>query len=106
MATHVVSLARRLVLIILVVGIWYAVHPPRSIIACSCPGPGSPSEELAKAAVVFRGEVVAVHKFSGDDGAWSSREPVIVKFKVKTVWKGAAYQTRYIITSRSGASCG
>ncbi len=104
MSFHVGARTRYLALLVLLVGCGYAVLPTRSF-ACSCVPPGSPAEELVQAAAVFRGEAVAVRTFL-DGGAWSSEEPMFVKFRVETVWKGAAPQTRYITTRRSGASCG
>ncbi len=99
------GLAKRLGLMVLLDGFWYAVLPTRSF-ACTCPEPGSPSWAKAKSAVVFSGEVVAVREFERGDGTWHTMDPTTVEFKVQTLWRGNGYQTTYIATPRSGASCG
>ena len=53
-----------------------------------------------------RREEASVLGFPAYFGIMGSRDPTNVKFQVQTVWKGAAYPTRYVATARSGASCG
>lgn len=105
MASSVFSRAQCWVLAVSLVGVWFLLQPGRSY-ACSCQPPGAPSEELVNATAVFMGEAVSVREFPRIFGTWGSSDPTTVRFKVKTVWKGADFQTRYITTARSGASCG
>ena len=105
MASLVFSRVLRWFLIVSYVGFWFSLHPTRSY-ACSCAGPGSPSEELENASAVFKGEAVSVREFPGIFGIRGSMDPTTVKFRVKAVWKGADSQTRYVTTARSEASCG
>ncbi len=92
-------------LLVLLFGLWLALPPTQSF-ACSCVEPGPPLEERAKAAVVFQGEAVSVREFPAIFGFTGSTDPTTITFKVQTVWKGAAYPTRYVTTARSGSSCG
>ena len=94
-----------LALIVPLIGLWLFAHPEPSY-ACSCGGPGSPSEELAEAASVFRGKVLTVRGIDGTDGVWSAIYPTSVVFDVKTVWKGPNYHTLYLETPPTGGSCG
>ena len=63
-------------------------------------------EALERSAVVFAGRVVSLklHERPGD--VWSGADPVTVEFEVSRVWKGYDYQTMYLTTARSGATCG
>ena len=106
MATNFVSTFTRMTLIgLLIIGLWLYLHPEQGY-ACSCPSPGSPSEELAESAAVFMGQVVSVRELERDDGKWGTEDPTTVEFKVDTVWKGSASETMYLTTSRSEVSCG
>ena len=64
MASLVFPSALRWILIVSFVGFWFSLHPTQSY-ACSCAGPGSPSEELVNASAVFKGEAVSVREFPG-----------------------------------------
>ena len=79
---------------------------PEPSYACSCIKPGPPSEALEESAMVFEGKVVSVRKYERLDGTWSGADPVVVEFDVRTIWKGYDYQTFYLTTGRSDASCG
>ena len=72
--------------------------------ACSCPLPPPPLEALARADAVFSGQVVSMKE---PRGRWvSSTDPITVEFKVNAVWKGDIYETMFIKTAWSSASCG
>ena len=43
---------------------------------------------------------------SHQGGSWSSTDPILVEFLVSEVWKGQPYETMFVTTRRSGASCG
>lgn len=105
MASPVFFRTLRWVLIVSLVGVWFPLQPMRSY-AYSCQTPGSPSEELTKAAAVFMGEAASVREFPRIFGIWGSTDPTTVRFKVKNAWKGAESHTRFVTTARSGASCG
>ena len=92
-------------LIVLLVALWFLVQP-ELIYACSCVEPDSPSEELAHSAAVFMGRVVSVREFDSVGGASGSLDPTTVEFDVQTIWKGPDYQTMFLTTARSEASCG
>ena len=76
--------------------------------ACSCVPPKPPLEALARADAVFSGAVVALGEPKGLFGSWlaSSTDPVTVEFRVNAVWKGEMYETMFIKTAWSSASCG
>ena len=72
--------------------------------ACSCVPPRPPLEALARADAVFSGEGVSME---GPRGWWaSSADPITVEFRVNAVWKGEIYETMFIRTAWSSASCG
>ena len=74
------------------------------IYACSCVPPKPPLEALARADAVFSGEVVSLKE---PRGWWaSSTDPITVEFRVIAVWKGEIYETMFIKTAWSSASCG
>lgn len=98
-------LAVRLAVIVLLIGLWLVAHPEPSY-ACTCGPSDSPSGALAGSAAVFGGEVVSIREFDWGDGSWGTADPTTVEFDVKTVWKGSNYQTLFLTTARSGASCG
>ena len=95
----------RAVLIIPLIGLWILVHPDPGY-ACSCAEDNTPAEELESSASVFMGRVVSVRQFDRGDGTWSTTDPTNIEFDVQTVWKGPAYETLYLTTPRSDASCG
>lgn len=105
MVLYLGSLAIRAVLIVSLVSLWFLVYPGQSY-ACSCAAPGSPSEEMATSVSVFMGRVVSVREFERDDGSWSSTDPTTIEFAVSMVWKGPSYETMFLTTARSDASCG
>ena len=111
MASNSGFILLRAVLIIPLIGLWILVHPEPSY-ACSCVENGSPIEELANSAAVFMGRVVSVHELDPGDSLWggarhvSSSDPTTIGFAVQTVWKGPLFQTTYLTTHRSEASCG
>ena len=78
------------------------------IYACSCIPPRPPLEALARADAVFAGQVVSISEPKGLFGGWfaSSIDPVTVEFRVNAVWKGEIYETMFIKTAWSSASCG
>lgn len=72
--------------------------------ACSCVPPKPPLEALARADAVFSGQVVSMKE---PRGWWaSSADPTTVEFRVDAVWKGDIYETTFIETAWSSASCG
>ena len=105
MASPVFSRALRWSLTVSLIGAWFPLHPTRTW-ACSCQTPGPPSKELERAAAVFMGEAASVREFPQIFGVSGNTDPTTVRFKVKTVWKGAESHTRYVNTARNGASCG
>ena len=105
MASNLGSMVIRVALIVSLIGVWLLVHPEPSY-ACSCVVPGPPSEELANSAVVFKGRVLSVREFDPGGDTWSSVDPTTIEFDVQAVWKGPVYQTMYLTTPRSDASCG
>ena len=72
--------------------------------ACSCVPPPPPQEALAKSEAVFAGRAVAVGGLP--PGGFNSDDPRVIAFKVSAVWKGPSYETMFITTPLSGASCG
>ena len=98
--------AIRLGLILSLSLLWFFANTGQSL-ACSCVRPGSPSEELAQSSSVFAGRAVSVREFHDPSTTTiSSTDPTTVEFEVNTVWKGTSYETMYLTTARSGASCG
>lgn len=69
--------------------------------ACSCVAQGSPQQELAQSAAVFRGTVLEVGE---PEGPFLSNRAVT--FGVRKVWKGPLDPLVSITTPTSGASCG
>ena len=76
--------------------------------ACSCIPPRPPLEALERADAVFSGDVISISEPKGLFGSWlaSSTDPVTVEFRVNSVWKGEIYETMFIETAWSSASCG
>ncbi len=77
---------------------------PWQVHACSCPEPGSPTEELEEADAVFAGRVVSIQYPNGS--GMTAFSAVYVGFEVSTVWKGTVHEEKYIATSRYSSSCG
>ena len=92
----------RLLLTVLMVGLWLHLHPGPSQ-THYCEESGSPSEELEGADAVFLGRAVSVSYVERVYGEETYIESVITKFKVTTVWKGPMSETIYI---NSGGSYG
>ena len=76
-------------------------RPNPCLLVCA---PPSPQEALAKSEAVFAGKVVAVSGLP--PSGYNSTDPRVVAFKVSAVWKGPSYETMFITTPLSGASCG
>lgn len=83
-------------------GLFGLFAAPQACLACSCIAPGSPTEELARAAVVFRGRVTAIATERAPAGNQYQR----VTFQADTVWKGSITHEVAVYTSSSSASCG
>ena len=102
MAIHVL----RLGLILSVSLPWFFANTGQSS-ACSCVPPDSPSQELARSATVFSGKVIDVRKYDDPNTTTiSSTDPTTIEFEVTSVWKGPSFETIYLTTPRSEASCG
>ena len=92
MASRLMSITIRLVLIIPLIGVWLMANQERSY-ACQCFW-GSPAENLAEADAVFMGKVVnAGVNEEADYDSW------VAEFDVETVWKGHVHQTTYVNTA-------
>ena len=100
-----IAFAVRAVLIASLIGAGF-VMAPHTAYACSCVQNPPPPEALERSALVFAGKVVSLklHERPGD--VWSSADPVTVEFEVSRVWRGYDYQTMYLTTARSEATCG
>ncbi len=99
----------RIALAVAVVCLVWFVMDTGQVSACSCIEPGSPLQELDRAALVFTGKTVSVKEYEPPLGITfftSSTDPTTVKFEVDTVWKGPAHETISLETARLGASCG
>lgn len=68
--------------------------------ACSCAPPGTPQQELALSAAVFRGTVLQV---TGPADPLSSLN---VTFQVSKVWKGPSEPLTTVSTGTNGTMCG
>lgn len=97
--------AVRAVLIVSLLGAGLIMAPGPAY-ACSCVENPPPGEALEMSAAVFAGRVVSLKLHERPDGTWSTVDPVTVEFEISRVWKGHDYQTTYLTTARSGASCG
>ena len=87
MASGLSSLAIRTALLVSLAGALFLTYPEPAY-ACKCVVPGSPSEEMAKFAMVFQGRVVSVHELDRGDDAPADGGELRVEFEVETVWKG------------------
>ena len=95
----------RAVLIVSLLGAGLIMAPGPAY-ACSCVENPPPGEALEMSAAVFAGRVISLKLHERPDGTWSTVDPVTVEFEISRVWKGHDYQTTYLTTARSGASCG
>lgn len=107
----------RLWLIAMVLGsvLFFSLRP-RTVFACSCIQPDTPTAELNRSDAVFAGKVLAIDAPSGLPSfttsfpfinfQYSSADPVSVTFDVSDVWKGPAYRRINVTTLRDSASCG
>ena len=100
-------MALRIALAAAVCGVWFLMDTGRAS-ACSCIEPGSPLEELDRAALVFTATVISVREekpLMGID--WlPANGPTTVEFKVHTIWKGQLRPNISLTTARYEASCG
>ena len=97
MASNFGRAAMGLILVVSVMVLW-TMAQPETIYACSCMGPGSPSEALEEADAVFLGRAVSVTKVDGYS--------LLTEFDVATVWKGPVSRTIHIGSGASEAGCG
>ncbi len=100
-------MALRIALAAAVCGVWFLMDTGQAS-ACSCIEPGSPLEELDRAALVFTATVISVREdtpFMGI-GALPANGPTTVEFKVHVVWKGELPPNISLTTARYEASCG
>ena len=99
--------AARWVSLALLVGILWFLGNPGPAHACKCAPPGTPSEELERAAAVFAGRVVSIqHSYDPSAASVSPEDRTTVGFRVSAVWKGAVHEHMYITTPPTGGSCG
>ena len=97
----------RVVGLALIVAVLWLLGNTGQAYACSCAGPGSPSEELEQFDAVFTGRVVSIqHSLDLDATAYSRRDRTTVGFEVSAVWKGDVQEKMYITTAPTGVSCG
>ena len=100
-------MALRIALAAAVCGVWFLMDTGLAS-ACSCIEPGSPLEELDRAALVFSATVISVREdapFMGID-ALPANGPTTVEFKVHTRWKGGLPPNVSLTTAKYEASCG
>lgn len=100
-----IAFAARAFLVASLIGVGFVVAPAPAH-ACSCVENLPPPETLERSAVVFAGRVVSLKLHERQGEVWSGSDPVTVEFEVSSVWKGTEYQTMYLTTARSGATCG
>ncbi len=106
-AMGLTAVSVRVVGLALMVGVLWLLGNTGQAYACSCAGPGSPSEELEQFDAVFTGRVVSIqHSFDPDAAPYSPRDRTTVGFEVSAVWKGDVQETMYVTTAPSDASCG
>jgi len=84
---------------LLVVGV--CLFPVSAAYACTCDVPGSPTEELLAADLVFAGEVVRIDSTTA--GLFAE---LAVYLRVLRVWKGADSLKVNLRTAASSAACG
>ena len=87
--------------------VWFVMDTGQ-VSACSCIEPGSPLQELDRAALVFAGTALSVREdrpLAGID-ALPAHGPTTVKFEANAVWKGQFSAQISLTTAKYGASCG
>jgi len=78
----------------------------RDAAACSCEVPPPPAGAFAEAHAVFRGKVVEVQDTNAL-ARWELRPfHFVVRFKVRTAWKGASGPEFTLGTGEGGGDCG
>lgn len=97
--------AFRLAAAVLLIGLSFLLVA-REVRACSCRDPGSPSEALTQSRAVFAGKVVSIRDANSRAITAGSAYRIVAEFKVYSIWKGPNYETIYVTTNVSGASCG
>ena len=101
MASNFGRAAMGLILVVSLLGFW-TMAQPKTIYACSCMFPDSPSVALEKADAVFLGRAVSVTGVEKDGYV----DSLITEFDVATVWKGPVSRTIHIGSGASEAGCG
>ena len=81
-------------------------YSPITSHACSCFETGTVSEELARSAAVFSGEVVDMLDKNKGNLTQSSGDPIAVLFEVEESWKGINQTQVIVYTARDSTSCG
>ena len=79
---------------------------PQPAQACSCADPGSPSEAMEWADMVFTGQVSSMTGNPKSPVILSSADLVTVAFQVSQVWKGPQSELLTVRTEWSEVSCG
>ena len=105
MASGLSSLAIRTAVLVSLAGALFLAYPEPAY-ACKCVVPGSPSEEMAKFAMVFQGRVISVHELDRGDATQADGGELSVEFGVETVWKGNVGRSINLTTQRDTAACG
>ncbi len=90
------------------VGVLWLLWTPGPVYACSCVGPGLPSEEMESSDAVFAGRVfLAENYYDPLRGRFvTSSNHATIGFEVSAVWKGTVHENMYIITGSDEAACG
>ena len=99
MQRHHAASIGTLVLALMLSILWFVGNAGQAH-ACSCGPPVSPPIALEMASAVFTGRIVSI-QLNPDDPYEH-----VVEFKVNAVWKGSIYETMYVTTYLTGASCG
>ncbi len=86
----------------LIIGLIGLAATPQGCLACSCPFPGTPPEELARTSTVFRGRVTAIDQVQDEQGYRSLR----VTLQATATWKGAVTPEMIVHTGLGGGDCG
>jgi hypothetical protein len=66
-------------------------------LACNCPAPSTPKEEIAETSTLFAGKVINITIRSDN---------TYVTFHVTKVWKGTVNQTQVVVTPTGESMCG
>lgn len=91
------------ILIVPVIGASTFISP---VSACSCIQPGTPTEELERSDLVFRGVANLVQEPADQTNPENQLENTTVSFSVSKVWKGEPQSRIHIKTTASSAACG